>query len=369
MPIPALIAGLSSIVGGLASSSASSSEASTNRQFQSYEAALNRKFNADEAQKNRLFQQSMWQQTNEYNDPSAVMSRLEQAGINPALAYSGGQLGAASMQSGSQASSGASPSGAMADFSGLQHMLDPLSLSQARLNEANAKKAEADAAKTETETSWIDRLNLSTLDLNEAQKNSLEQTIKESMQKITESKSYVDLMETQISSNKLDNIVKANTLDDSIKTIKEIARKTGFDADISEQTAKLTYGYITSQILLNTAQAAQAKSNTRLLDECVETQKEITRLTGYQADVLSYDALVTGVKNSIVLGTELESEPLLPLIKSTIKRQIQYDNLKIGNEATSEGQRWVEPDSAAAYFKGFTAYLGECIKNISPLVR
>ena len=44
-----------------------------------------------ENQKNRDFQREMWNANNEYNKPINQMARLEEAGINPHLAYSNGQ--------------------------------------------------------------------------------------------------------------------------------------------------------------------------------------------------------------------------------------------------------------------------------------
>ena len=44
-----------------------------------------------ENQKNRDFQREMWNANNEYNKPINQMSRLEEAGINPHLAYANGQ--------------------------------------------------------------------------------------------------------------------------------------------------------------------------------------------------------------------------------------------------------------------------------------
>ena len=44
-----------------------------------------------ENQKNRDFQREMWNANNEYNKPINQMARLEEAGINPHLAYANGQ--------------------------------------------------------------------------------------------------------------------------------------------------------------------------------------------------------------------------------------------------------------------------------------
>lgn len=48
--------------------------------------------NRDIAQEQNQWNLMMWQKQNAYNDPSAQMSRLRAAGINPALAYANGGL-------------------------------------------------------------------------------------------------------------------------------------------------------------------------------------------------------------------------------------------------------------------------------------
>ncbi|WGL30890.1 DNA pilot protein [Dipodfec virus UOA04_Rod_495] len=66
------------------------------------------KFAHDEAALNRDFQKQMWNASNVYNDPSAQVSRLSAAGLNPALAY-GGSMATASPTSGSAASAPGAP--------------------------------------------------------------------------------------------------------------------------------------------------------------------------------------------------------------------------------------------------------------------
>lgn len=63
-------------------------------------------FNSAEAQKNRDFQQSMFDQTNEWNSASSQVQRYRQAGLNPYLMMSNGNAGVAVGQQGSQAQSG-----------------------------------------------------------------------------------------------------------------------------------------------------------------------------------------------------------------------------------------------------------------------
>lgn len=62
-------------------------------------------FNAREAQKQRDWQEYMWNQSNAYNDPSAQMIRLQNAGLNANLVYGDGATTlAAQVGSGSHAS-------------------------------------------------------------------------------------------------------------------------------------------------------------------------------------------------------------------------------------------------------------------------
>lgn len=49
-----------------------------------------RKFNAKQAEIARDWQEKMWNQANEYNNPSAAMQRLTEAGLNPNLIYGNG---------------------------------------------------------------------------------------------------------------------------------------------------------------------------------------------------------------------------------------------------------------------------------------
>lgn len=72
----------------------------TNRQNENlYRLGLAESFRQMQAQ--NAYNTDMWNKTNEYNDPSKVVARLRQAGINPALSY-GQPANASAIQSGSQ---------------------------------------------------------------------------------------------------------------------------------------------------------------------------------------------------------------------------------------------------------------------------
>lgn len=124
---------------------------------QTNENEKNRQFNAEQAQLQRQFQLDVMHEQMAYNDPSAYMSRLKAAGINPNLAVGG--------LSGTAPSAG---SGSSASFSGSitrPDLIDPLYFSQRRLLESQANKNDAEAARTSAETPWIDKLNQSLIEL------------------------------------------------------------------------------------------------------------------------------------------------------------------------------------------------------------
>lgn len=80
--IPALVSGGIGLLG-----SAISGRASANAQAQA-----NRQ-NLALAREQMAWQENMWQKENDYNSPAAQMKRIQEAGLNPALMYSQGNVG------------------------------------------------------------------------------------------------------------------------------------------------------------------------------------------------------------------------------------------------------------------------------------
>lgn len=98
--------------------------------------ASTNKANADIAERQNQWNLDMWQRQNAYNDPKAQMSRLRQAGVNPALAYSEGGM-----------MNEAAPAAEAVGSQVRSFYLDPLTMAQiANIN------ADTDKKKSETET-------------------------------------------------------------------------------------------------------------------------------------------------------------------------------------------------------------------------
>lgn len=73
-----LISGAGSLIGGITNAFGQSSANETNIQL---------------ARENREWQEMMWNKQNEYNSPAAQIQRMKEAGLNPALMYSQGNVG------------------------------------------------------------------------------------------------------------------------------------------------------------------------------------------------------------------------------------------------------------------------------------
>lgn len=130
----AAISGGTSLLGGIFGAA----QANANRKFQAREAQKQRDFNHAEAQLARSYNTAMVDSQNRYNSPAAMAQRYKDAGMNPALAMSGGNLGSVGIGSAPAASSSASPSGASSDFNGISNSglasLQGLAMSSQRAN-------------------------------------------------------------------------------------------------------------------------------------------------------------------------------------------------------------------------------------------
>ena len=84
---PLLLGGIIAAGASLAGNVIGASSQSSTNEMSKDIAEMNNKFNAEQAQLNRDWQEDMWNKNNEYNSPSAMISR----GLNP---FIGSNIGA-----------------------------------------------------------------------------------------------------------------------------------------------------------------------------------------------------------------------------------------------------------------------------------
>ena len=146
------------VIGAAVSAVAAIASAASNRKFQKKTMREQNEFNANEAQVTRE-----WNQQMDNTKYQRQVADMQAAGVNPALAMSGGVTTQATSNATASAGSGI-PGGL--DLSSVMQMavqMQQLKL-QKKLIDSQANKNNADANKTNKETSWIDQLNSANID-------------------------------------------------------------------------------------------------------------------------------------------------------------------------------------------------------------
>jgi hypothetical protein len=104
----------------------------------------NNRANRDLLEMQQRYNTEMWNKENEYNHPAAQMKRLQEAGINPAMAYANGGVSNTASSAPTSPSANAMQPFQMADLGNL--------ISQTKLNESLSNLYDKEADKKEVET-------------------------------------------------------------------------------------------------------------------------------------------------------------------------------------------------------------------------
>lgn len=168
----AAVAGIGAGVSALSAGGSMISAGIKNRKmwkFRQREMALQQKYALEQMQAQYDFNKKMWDESNKYNDPSAIFERFRKAGINPAavLGSSGASLQASFPMNGNISSPGLGPTTAgdvsVPDFSdvgafGVQAALSAYSSNaEVERNKAAARLDRAQAQSIENQTQSPDR--------------------------------------------------------------------------------------------------------------------------------------------------------------------------------------------------------------------
>lgn len=127
-------------------------------------AQMNNQFNSIEAQKVRDYNTMMWNENNRYNDPSAQVQRLREAGLNPAFALGQVASGMVSSQpsSGNAASSSGNPQMQPFQLGGIYSQYQKLE-NEKLLTDAQVRNIDADTAGKVIDNSTKHLLNENTI--------------------------------------------------------------------------------------------------------------------------------------------------------------------------------------------------------------
>lgn len=245
--------GLPSLLGFGADMIQTSSANSWNRkniEFQREENQKNRDYNHAEAELARNFQadfaREMFEKTTQYNSPANQVSMLRAAGLNPALAYSGGNFSPASMPSVSATS--ASSSGGITPtpyntFDGLGSAL-AIQRQAAEIDNINADTRQKNAQGTilESNAKFADALNQGSVDLQHLQIDLGKKNIELSDSQISKLRADVDYLNKQIEAfdkqvQLLDVQIDSGKLDIESKKIENFYKSKEYEAILDKYAA------------------------------------------------------------------------------------------------------------------------------------
>lgn len=291
---------------------------------QQRENELNRQFNHDEAELSRQFNERMWNAQNEYSDPSSVVARLQRAGLNPALAFGGFDNGSLAASGGVASSSGSVNPGPL-DTSGIQSAGN--AYMNSKLLEAQTRLANSEAGRNEAEIPWVDRLNMSVVDLNrsvsglnvsnmirtdkltdkEAAKLDADiNLLRNKADEVIQNARLLDASATGVEiRNMYEHAIKSNEVQQGLATIK----KTFSEANLNDRQAYDLACTLSSRLGLMNAETGKLNSETKTIN--------------FDFDVKS---MVGSLKLAEVQSRSIEAE-LLKLQSEAEQARFQADNI------------------------------------------
>lgn len=225
------------------------------------------------------FQRSMWNAANEYNTPSAQLSRLTQAGINPNSAFAGVEGTAQGAAPPSGAGQGSAPAPAYMGYSSFNP--SPDILASIRKMNAEADEAGAAAAGQKIDNAWKDRLNA--MSIKEA----------ESRVKANEAQVRSYCASAELDKVQADQVLKLTPIlltkgEQEVEELKAITEKYHKEVEQADAEIKLAEEKLRTERsaqAANYASAEASEASAALSRESTETQKQETTKSAAQAAI------------------------------------------------------------------------------------
>lgn len=245
------------------------------------------RYNSAEAEKAFARQEEFYIK---HSSPAAQIASLRSAGVNP---FSLGGTGNGPVASSSPASSGASSSG-VGSVGTLSNPLDAI-IQMARLkmeqeaNDANVAKTKAETRSIETNTSWLDEINSTSLEKMRSEIKSNQGAYDKAMQDIKESLSRIDVNNSTIVVNgeRIKLMGSQRDLNASVQAINQL------DAQKAEMLLPYVQARAEADIAYTTAKTAEARNSAeRLMYEANMSMLGVMR----EADLIDkgyYDYVVS----------------------------------------------------------------------------
>lgn len=309
--IPLVIGAITAMIGFVSSSNTNDTNVQLTRETNLLNQQINKENNDLQQQLAANANQwsiDQWNRENAYNSPLNQMSRLREAGINPALAYSNGLMNEAA----------SSPAVNMANVDAMRNAVpqistpktpDPLTASQIALNTASAKAtSDENDRKSELQPFVIDSMKAA-IDVSHSLSALNQQSIAESVSRIAVNRESASKLSEEAYSYVLDNKYKLDTMSMRERLVSNQATISDMDVEYFRKNAEqaLDQSRALAKSLRASAKASLAKAH---LDD---TEKQYI-----QKQVDNYDSVINNLNAETY---KLNSERELNEAEADIRRQ------------------------------------------------
>lgn len=255
----------------------------------------------------------MWHMSNEYNSPSNQMRLFKEAGLNPNLIY--GQISDTSstpMHSGSGAAPG------FAQMSNVMGSVDPLTMAQARLANAQANKLDVETTREYTFSKFDEQLLSGKVEyqsisivgqkvlnsLNEQQRMHIYQLTKNAEKQEVSLDRQNELLEYDVLMKIIDHNFYQQFKGTELAKLQHEARLVGMNVQTFMKGFYSMLALNSSKIKLNKAEANAAEKSAAMLESLgIKYDAETRRLT-IDADIAEDFARLKAIMELVNMGTE-----------------------------------------------------------------
>lgn len=255
----------------------------------------------------------MWHMSNEYNSPANQMRLFKEAGLNPNLVY--GQM---SDISSTPMHSGSSSAPGFAHMSNVMSSVDPLTVAQARLANAQADKLDIETTREYTFSKFDEQLLSGKVEyqsisivgqkvlnsLNDQQRKQLYQLTKNAEKQEVSLDRQNELLEYDVLMKIIDHNFYQQFKGSELTKLQHEARLAGMNVQTFMQGFYSMLALNSSKIKLNESEAEAAKKSASMLDSLgLKYDAEARRIT-IDADIAEDFARLKAIMELVNMGTE-----------------------------------------------------------------
>lgn len=255
----------------------------------------------------------MWHMSNEYNSPANQMRLFKAAGLNPNLIY--GQMsdiGTSPMSSGSGSSPG------FAHMSNVMASVDPLTIAQARLANAQADKLDIETTREYTFSKFDEQLLSGKIEyqsisitgqkvlnaLNDQQRKQIYQLTKNAEKQEVSLDRQNELLEYDVLMKIIDHNFYQQFKGAELTKLQHEARLVGMNVQTFMMGFYSMLALNSSKIKLNEAETEAAKKSAAMLESLGLKYDAETRVITIDADVAEDFARLKAIMELVNMGTE-----------------------------------------------------------------